>query len=119
MKKLFLLSVLSFVMLLTSCSADEQTTNEQTTTTTYQAKVYYEGASCEVWLNQTKKQFSGSTLNMFVEKGDVITILTQGLQVDNTNNYNAPNINIPAKTTLNVNNVEVANGTNYLCYFVK
>jgi hypothetical protein len=112
-KAIILIVAISFIALFSSCSTDEQQITEETT---YQAKIYYEGASCEVWINQTKIQFTGSTLKTFVKKNDVITILVQGKYVDNSNNYNAPDINIPAKVTLELNNVVVANGTTRLFY---
>jgi hypothetical protein len=54
-----------------------------------------------------------------VNKGDVINAIGYGYTIDNTNNYNAPNVVVVGYITFKVNGVVVASGIDTLAHLIQ
>ena len=127
MKKLLLIKaiVLAIAILLialfSSCSSDDITSTpiEQSKT----LDVTIQGNSPEFWHYNAKDnittKYTQSHIILNVNKGDVINAIGYGYTIDNSNNYNTPNVVVVGYITFKVNGVVVANGVDTLAYLIQ
>jgi hypothetical protein len=118
MKKSLLISL--FTLSLFSCTQEDKITPIEQSKT---LDVTILGNSPEFWYHNVKTNTTTyirqSHIVMNVNKGDVITAIGFSYSIDNSNNYNAPNVVVVGEITFKVNGVVVANGVNNLSYQIK
>jgi hypothetical protein len=125
MKKLLLIKTIVFICLLcliyllNSCTQEETTIIEETKT----LDVTIEGNSPEFWYynaqTQTTTKYTQPHIVLEVHRGDVINAIGYGYTIDNSNNYNAPNVVVVGYITFKINGVVVANGIDTLAYLIQ
>ena len=127
MKKLLLIKAIVLVVailliaLFSSCSSDDITSTpiEQSKT----LDVTIQGNSPEFWHYNAKDnittKYTQSHIILNVNKGDSVTAIGYGYTIDNTNNYNAPNVVVVGYITFKVNGVVVASGIDTLAHLIE
>lgn len=118
-KAILLVVALILISLFASCSSEENIPIEETKT----LDVTIEGNSPEFWYYNAKTNTTTylrqSHIVMNVNKGDSITAIGYGYTIDNSNNYNAPNVVVVGYITIKVNGVVVASGIDTLVHLIK
>jgi hypothetical protein len=120
-KAILLVVALILISLFASCSTDETpiTQTEQSKT----LDVTIQGNSPEFWYHNAKEntttKYTQSHIVLEVHKGDTINAIGYGYTIDNTNNYNAPNVVVVGYITFKVNGVVVASGIDTLAHLIK
>jgi hypothetical protein len=126
MKKLLVIKAIVLVVailligLFSSCSSDDITSTpiEQSK----RLEVFFEGNSPEFWYYNAKENTTTyirqSYISLDVNKGDVINAIGYGYTIDNSNNYNAPNVVVVGYITFKVNGVVVASGIDTLAHLI-
>jgi cytochrome oxidase Cu insertion factor (SCO1/SenC/PrrC family) len=126
MKKLLIIKAILLVVALCLISLFASCSPEETPTPQEQAKtldVTIEGNSPEFWYHNAKTnvttKYTQSHIVLQVNKYDTITAIGYGYEIDNSNNYGAPNVTVIGYITFKVNGAVVKNGTDVLYYQIQ
>jgi hypothetical protein len=118
-KAIVLVCLLLLIGLLSSCTQEETTIVEQPRI----LDVTIQGNSPEFWYHNAKDntttKYTQSHIVLEVHRGDTINAIGYGYTIDNTNNYNAPNVVVVGYITFKVNGVVVASGIDTLAHLIK
>jgi uncharacterized membrane protein len=118
-KAILLAVALILISLFSSCSSEENIPIEETK----RLEVFIEGNSPEFWYYNAKENTTTylrqSYISLDVNKGDSITAIGYGYTIDNSNNYNAPNVVVVGYITFKVNGVVVKSGIDTLVHLIK
>jgi hypothetical protein len=117
----YFFAIIGFLVFLScqSCSSDEMTATQPKMKL---VEVLIQGNSPECFFSSTDCatiKITQAHIFRNVKVGDVITAIGYGYTIDNSNNYNAPNVNVIGYITIKVNGVVVANGIDFLAYQIK
>jgi hypothetical protein len=119
-KAILLAVALILISLFSSCSSEETPITQEETK---RLEVFIQGNSPEFWYYNAKENTTTyirqSYISLDVNKGDSITAIGYGYTIDNSNNYNAPNVVVVGYITFKVNGVVVASGIDTLVHLIK
>lgn len=119
-KSILLAVAIILIGLFSSCSSEETPITQEETK---RLEVFFEGNSPEFWYYNAKTNTTTyirqSYISLDVNKGDSITAIGYGYTIDNSNNYNAPNVVVVGYITFKVNGVVVASGIDTLVHLIK
>jgi hypothetical protein len=119
-KAILLAVALILISLFSSCSSEETPITQEETK---RLEVFIQGNSPEFWYYNAKTNTTTyirqSYISLDVNKGDSITAIGYGYTIDNSNNYNAPNVVVVGYITFKVNGVVVASGIDTLVHLIK